>query len=122
MAPTSFPNRNGGKQAAARNASSYYAKDGRSPPRTGRMLPLLAGSSGENKSVLRCVLTTVIHDGLHCVDGVVDCTLPDRQSILEGNSWFPMHRSDESVRRFAGLTGFVDYYGKVRGPWFYPWD
>lgn len=88
---------------------------------TEKILASAATNPEHDKVLRRGLLTTVIHGDVHVADGVVDCTPPDRESILRGDHWFLVHRSDELVRRFAGPTGIVDY-NKVQGSWFYPWD
>ena len=46
------------------------------------------------------LLTTFTHGLVYVTDGVVDCTLSDREDLLGEDEWFLFHRSDELVRTF----------------------
>lgn len=64
-----------------------------------------AASYPEHDKVLRRgLLTTFIHGDVHSTDGVVDSTLPDRETLLQDDGWFLVHRSDELKKKFEEFS------------------
>lgn len=60
-----------------------------------------AESKPAHKKVLdRGLLTKFAHGIVHVAEGVVDCTVPDRDGLLHGDKWFLFHRSDELIKTF----------------------
>lgn len=46
------------------------------------------------------LLTKFAHGLVHVADGVIDCTIADRDGLLRGDKWFLFHRSDKFVKAF----------------------